>query len=181
MAPSERTCSGRAIKDTPVAQYVVPGFKAICCVAHRPLSAVSQFLLALLVLYFEWTLWCCSQLWPYVGMGSLGTFLHWDSKAMSDAAKISPRVSSTCSHNVVLSLLNIHIIESCQINVAIDNPALVSSVTSHTTSTYLWKYVHTAEDVCHTENLQSNGCWCFSHLYKVQDGIQVIWVFAYCG
>jgi hypothetical protein len=92
---------------------------------------------------------------------------------MGDAAKISPRVPSVCAKNVILSLLIIHIIPSRQIYVAIGNPSLVPSVSGLTTSSYLWNYEHAADNVCHTENLESNSCCCFSHLYKFQDGIQV--------
>jgi len=87
-------------------------------------------------------------------------------KAMGDAAKISPRVPSTCAQNAIFSLLIIHIIPSHQIYVAIDNPSLVPSVSCLTTSSYLWNDVHAADNTSHTENLQSNGCRCFSHLYK---------------
>jgi len=38
----------------------------------------SPFLLALLVSYFRQTLWRCGQVWPYVGVGSLGPSLHRD-------------------------------------------------------------------------------------------------------
>jgi len=48
-------------------------------------------------LLLKWTLWRCGQLWPYVGIGSLGTLLHRDCNAMRDAAKISPHVPSTLS------------------------------------------------------------------------------------
>jgi hypothetical protein len=104
-----------------------------------------------------------------------------DCKAMGDAAKISPRVPSTCAQNAILSLLIIHIIPSRQIYVAIDNPSLVPSVSCLSTSSYLWNYVRAADDVSHAENLQSNGCRCFSHLYKFRDRIQVTRVFRYCG
>jgi len=95
MAPSEWTRSVRAVRDTPVADYAVPGVKITRHVAYCPLIAVSPFLLALLVSYFKQTVWSCGQLWPYVGMGSLGTRLHRDCNAMGDAAKISPHVPST--------------------------------------------------------------------------------------
>jgi hypothetical protein len=85
---------------------------------------------------------------------------------MGDAATISPRIPSTCMQNAILSLQIIHIIPSCQIYVAIDNPLLVLSVSCLTTSRYLWNYVRAADDVSHAENLQCNSCWCFSHLYK---------------
>jgi len=48
-------------------------------------------------LLFKPTLWHYGQLWPYVGMGSLGTSFHRDCNAMGDAAKISPHVPSTSS------------------------------------------------------------------------------------
>jgi hypothetical protein len=145
-------------------------------------------------------------------MGSLGTPLHRDCNAMGDAAKISPRVPSTCAQNAILSLLIIqdckemsdagnisppvpstcaqnaihslliiHIIPRRQINVAIDNPLFVPSVSCLTTSSYLWNDVHAADNISHTENVQSNGCRCFSDLYKFRDGIQVTRVFRYCG
>ena len=44
-------------------------------------------------------------------MGSLGMPLHRDCNAMGDAAKISPRVPSTCAQNAFLSLL---IIQDCK-------------------------------------------------------------------
>jgi len=55
-------------------------------------------------------------------MGSVGTRFHRDCTTMGDAAKSSPRVSSTCAQDAFLSLLIIHIIQSCQICVGIDNP-----------------------------------------------------------
>jgi hypothetical protein len=93
--------------------------------------------------------------------------------AMGDVAKISPRFPSSCAHNAILSLLIIHLISSPQIYVAIDNPLLIPSVSCLTTSSYLWNYVRTANNVSHTENLQINGCQSFSHLYKFLDRIQV--------
>jgi len=73
MAPSEWTRSVRAIRDTPVADYSASGANTMRRVAYRPPIVVSPFLLALSVSYCKWTLWRCGQLWPYVGMGSLGT------------------------------------------------------------------------------------------------------------
>jgi len=91
--------SGRngSVRDTLAADYSAPGINTTCRVAYRPPSAVSPFLLSPSVSYVKQTLWHCGQLWPYVGMGSLGTHLHWDWNAMGDAAKISPRVPSTLS------------------------------------------------------------------------------------
>jgi len=112
-------------------------------------------------------------------------WVHWVHacicKAIGDVAKISPRVPSTCVQNAILSLLIIHIIRSRQIHVAIDNPSLVQSISCLTTSSYLWNYVRAADDVSDAENMQSNGCLCFSHLYKFRDVIQVTPVFRYCG
>jgi hypothetical protein len=80
--------------------------------------------------------------------------------------KTSPHDPSTCAQNAIFSLLIILNIPSFQINVAIDNPSHVPSVSRLTTSSYLWNYVRAANNVSHAENLQSNSCWYFSHLYK---------------
>ena len=104
-----------------------------------------------------------------------------DCNAMGDTAKISSRVSFTCPQNTILSLLIIHIIPSRQINVAMDNPSLVPSVSCLTTSSYLWNHRRAADNISHMDNLQSNSCRCISHLYKFRDGILVTWVFTYCG
>jgi len=114
-------------------------------------------------------------------MGSLGTRLHQDCNVISDAAKTSPRGLSTCTQNAILSLLSIHIIPSRQINVAIDTPALVPSVSCLTTSSYLWNDVRDADDVSNAEHLHCN-CWrCISGLNAFRDGIQVTRVFMYSG
>ena len=101
MARSESTRSVRAVRDTPVAVYSAPGVHTMRHVASRPPIAVSPFLLALSVSDVKQTLWRCCQLWPYIGMGSLGTHLHRDCNAMGDAVKISPRVPSTFSSRSV--------------------------------------------------------------------------------
>ena len=62
MAPSEWTRSVRAVTDTPVAVYSVPGVKTTRCITYRPPIAVSPFLLALSVSYVKQTLWRCGQL-----------------------------------------------------------------------------------------------------------------------
>ena len=100
---------------------------------------------------------------------------------MGDAVKSLPRIPSPCVQNAILALIIILIIPSRQIYVAIDNPSLVLSVSCLATSSYRWDYVRTADDVIHTENLQRNGCGCFSHLYKIRDRIQVTRLFRYCG
>jgi hypothetical protein len=69
--------------------------------------------------------------------GCLSLLFIRNCKAIGDVAKISLRVPSTCTPNAILSLLIIHIISSHQINVAIDNPSLVPSVTCLTSSSYL--------------------------------------------
>jgi hypothetical protein len=99
---------------------------------------------------------------------------------MGDASKTSPCVPSTCTEIAILSLAIIPIIATCQINVATDNPALIPSVCCLDTNNNFWNYVCVANDVCHAEILQSNSCWCNSHLYTFQDGIQVTRVFRYC-
>jgi len=101
MAASEWTCSVRAVRDTPVADYSVPGINTSCCFAYCPPISVLPFLLALSVSYFKQKLWRCGRLWPYVGMGSSGTRLHWDCNAMGDAARMSPRIPSTLSSRSV--------------------------------------------------------------------------------
>jgi len=78
MALSEWRRSIRAVRDTPVADYSGPSVNTTHRVAYRPPIAVSLCLLALSVSYFKQTLWRCGQVWPYVGMGSLGTRLHRD-------------------------------------------------------------------------------------------------------
>jgi len=83
---------------------------------------------------------------------------------MGEAVKISPQVPSTCAQNAILCLLIIHIIPGRQICLAIDNPSHVPSVSCLTTSSYLWNDVCAADNISHTENLQSNGCRGFSHL-----------------
>ena len=162
MAPLEWMRYVRAVRDTLVVDYSMPGLDTTRGVAYRPQIAVSLFLFALLVSYFKRTLWGCGQLWPYGGIGSLVTRLHRDCNAMADVAKISPRVPSTCVQNAILSLLIVQIIPSRQIYVATDNPSLVPLVSCLTTSSYLWNYMHTADDVSHAENLQSTGFRCFS-------------------
>jgi len=97
IARSEWTRCIRAVRDSPVGEYSTAGIDNTRRVACRPAITVSPFLLALLVSYCKQRLYRCGQLWPYVGMGSLGTRLHWDCNGMGDAAKISPRVPSTCS------------------------------------------------------------------------------------
>ena len=111
MAPSEWMCSVRAVRDTPVADYYAPRLNSTCCFTYCPPIAVSPFLLALSASNLNQTVWRCAQLWPYVGMGWLGTRLHRDCNAMGDAAKISPRIPSTCAQNAILSLL---IIQDCK-------------------------------------------------------------------
>ena len=177
--------SGRALsklsETRPVVANSTPSVHAMHRVAFHPAIAVSLFLLTLSVSDFKQTLWKCGLLWPYVGMSSVGTRLHWDCDAMSDAAGISPPVHSTYTPNVILSVMIIHIIPSRQINLAIDDPLLVPSVTCYSTGSYLWNDSCAADDVSHWENLKCIGCRCFSHLYKYWPGIQVTRVCTYCG
>jgi hypothetical protein len=119
-----------------------------------------------------WT--CCQQY-------SLGTCLHWDCTAMGDIVKISLCVPSTYVQNAILSLQIIHTIPSLQIYVATDNPPLVPSISCLTIISYLWNYVHAADNASHTAILQTNCCQGCSHFYQFSDGIQVTQVFRYCG
>jgi len=82
---------------------------------------------------------------------------------MADSAKISPHITSTCVQSAILSLLIIYIIPCCQIYVAIDNLSLILSVSRLTSRSYPWNSVCATDDDSYTENLQSNGCWCFSY------------------
>jgi len=101
MAPSVWTRPVQGVRDSPLADVSTPGINSTRRVAYCPMIAVSQFLFALSISDFEQTLWRCGQLWPYIGMGWLGTCLHRDCNAMGDAAKISSRVpTSLCSRNV---------------------------------------------------------------------------------
>jgi hypothetical protein len=70
---------------------------------------------------------------------------------MGEAAKISPRVSSTCAQYVILSLLVIHTIRSHQIYVAIDNQLLIQSVSCLATSSNHWNCLYAADNVSHAE------------------------------
>jgi len=97
MAASEWTRSVRAVRDTPAADCSVPGINDMRRVAYHPQIADLEFLLALSGSQFKQTLWLCCQLWPYVGMDSLGSRSHRDCYAMGDSAIISPRVPSTFS------------------------------------------------------------------------------------
>jgi len=173
MTPSQWTGSVRALRDTPMADYSSPSCNSTCRIPALSLIAVSLFVLVLSVSKFKRSHWRCGQLSPYVGMGSLRTGLCRDCNAMGDAVAVSPRVSTTCTPNAILSLIIIHMIRSCQICVSIDNPSHVLSISCLTTSSYLWNDVGAAYNVSHAENMQNNGCWCFSHLYKFRDGIQV--------
>jgi len=160
----------RAVRDTPVADYSARRVNTTRCVVYRPPITVSLYLCVLSVSYVKRSLSRCGQLWQYVGMGSLGRRLHRDCNAMGDAVNISPRVPSTCAQNAILSVLIIHIIPSRQIYLAIDNPSLVPSVCCLTTSSYLWNYMCAADNISHAENLQSNGCRCFSHWTNFETG-----------
>jgi hypothetical protein len=106
-------------------------------------------------------------------MSSLGTGFNRDRNAMGETAKTTPHVPSTSAQNAILSLLIIHIIPSCQIYVAIDNPSLVPSISCLTTSSYLWNYLRAADNVSHAENLQSNSCQCFLTCTNFEMGSQL--------
>jgi len=59
--PSRRNGSVRAVRDTPVEDYSLPGLNTTRRIAYRPLIAVLPFLLALLGTYFQQMLWHCGQ------------------------------------------------------------------------------------------------------------------------
>jgi hypothetical protein len=181
LARLEWTRSVRAVRDSLMVQYTASGLNTTRQAAYRPPIAVALSPLALSVTYVKRKLWHWGRLWPYIGMCSFGTRRHRECNAMGDIAKISPCVPSTCAQNDILSLLIIHIIPSRQIYLAIDNPSLVQSVSCFTHCSYLLNYLRAADDVSHTESLQSNGCQCVSHSFKFQDGIQVSSVFRYYG
>jgi len=169
MAPSEWMRCVRAVRETPAAHDCTPGVNTTSRVVYHPSIAVSLSLRVLSGSYCKQSLWRCGQLGQYVGLGTLGTRLHRNCNAMGQAANISPRFPSTSTPNGILYLLNMHIIPGRQIYVSIENPSLVPSVSSLTTSSYLCKYVRAADNTAHAENLQSNGWWCFSHLYIFRD------------
>ena len=62
MAGPEWTRSVRAVRDNAVADYSGPEVNTMRHSAYRPPIAVSPFLLALSISYFEPTLWRCAQL-----------------------------------------------------------------------------------------------------------------------
>lgn len=84
--------------------------------------------------------------------------------------KVCPHIPSTCATYAIMSFLIMHMISSCQICVAIDNPSLVPSVCCLESSTYFWNYVCVAANASHAENLQSNGWRCLSGGYTFWDG-----------
>ena len=144
--------SVRALRDTPVAGYSTPGVNSMPRFVYWPSILVSLFLLALLVFYLKQTLWLGGRLWPDVGMGSLCTHFNQECNAMGDAVTISLSIPSTCIQNAILSLLNIHIIPSRQINVTIANTTFIPFVSGLSTRSYLWNYVHAANEVSHVEH-----------------------------
>jgi hypothetical protein len=95
--------------------------------------------------------------------------------------KISPCVPFPCAETALFAVLITHIIPRCQIYVAIDNSSLFPSLCWLTTSRYLCNCMGVADNVSHTENLQTDGCWCFSHWYKLRDGIHLTRVSRYYG
>jgi len=62
ISPLEWMGSVRAIRDTPVADYSMPGVNSTRRVPYRPLISVSPFLLVLWVSYIKQSLWRCGQL-----------------------------------------------------------------------------------------------------------------------
>jgi hypothetical protein len=96
---------------------------------------------------------------------------NWNGKGYH--AKISPRIPSSGAQNIILSIVIIIIIPCHQIYVAIENPLLIPSGSCFETSSYHWNSGRTADNVSHTQNLQTNRWCCFAHLDNIQDRIQV--------
>ena len=94
---------------------------------------------------------------------------------------ISPGLPSTCAQNSILSLLIIHIIPSCQIYVAIDNPFFDASSSCATTCSNFLNDVRAVDNMSHDDRFQRSGGQCISHLYKIRNEIQVTLVLGYCG
>ena len=163
LAQSQWTSSVRGVKDSQVAAYPSPSVNTTCRIADHPPIVASLFLLAVSVSYFKQTLWRCGKLWPYIGMGWLGTCLHRNCNAIGDALKATPSVPSTCLQNAILSLLIVHNIPSHQVYVAIENPSVVLSDSCLTTSSYLWNHMHAADIASHAEDFWSNVCRYMSH------------------
>ena len=78
MAALEWTSCFGAGRGTPAPNYSVPGVNSMCHVTYPSPNAAALYLLALLASCFNQPLWLWSKLWPYIGMGSLGTHLHQD-------------------------------------------------------------------------------------------------------
>ena len=95
MAASEWTCSGRAVIDNPVADYFAPGTNTTRSVAYRPPITVWPLLPTMSVSHCKRSLCRCGPLWPYIGMGSLGT----SAKCKSGAPE------STCSYGGAFRML----------------------------------------------------------------------------
>jgi len=79
MAASEWTRSVRAVSDTPLGDYSMPGDNTTCHVGNLLPIAVLPFFLALSVSYIKRTLRRSAKLWQYIEMGSLGTSAKWKS------------------------------------------------------------------------------------------------------
>jgi hypothetical protein len=164
MVPVERNHPINAVRNTLVGAHSAPGVNTMRHVAYPLPITVSPFPHILQVFDSNQSLWRCGKLWPHIRMGLLGTQLHCNWNAMGDAAKISPRIPFIWAPNPILFLLTIPIIASHQINVTVDNPSILLSVSCLTTSSCLWNYVCVDDNVSHGENLASNGCRYFSHL-----------------
>jgi hypothetical protein len=177
----EWTHSDSAIKDTPAATYDTPGIHTRCHVEYCPPIALSPILLPLLVSCFESTLWSGGQVELYIVMGSFCTRFHCDSNVMGDAVKISPRIPSTCTQSLILSLLIVHIDPIHQIYVVDNNSSLARFSSSLTTSQYRWTDVPTAGSISHAEYFLSHGYLCIFLFYKFQDGIHVTLVLRLVG
>lgn len=81
-------------------------------------------------------------------------------------------LNSIFTQKAILSVLIICIILCHLIYVAIGNQSCLPDISCHTTRENLCNYVHAADNVSHTENLESHSCRWISYLYIYRDRIK---------
>jgi len=180
VALSEWTAYFRAIRDTKVAPDPMLGFHTTHHIPYHSMIRAAPFSLTLSVSYVNRAVSHFCQLWPYGRMGSFVMRLHQDCNDMGDAPNTSHSVTSFCTQHPSLTIHLLYLIRRCQINQAINNSPLVTSVFCLSTSSYPLSYVYAAYNVFHTERCQSNRCRCIGHFFPFWDGMQVIRVFWNC-
>jgi hypothetical protein len=114
-------------------------------------------------------------------MRLLGTRLHLGRHAIGDAVRISHCIPSSCTQNALLWLRIIHIIPSCQVNVAIDSLLLIPSVPGPVTSCYILMHIRAVDNDSDADTSQSNCIRSISHWYKSLDSIEVTEVVRNCS